>query len=210
MSRKSRTLISPGQGGCWKHLFRDPIQGPSSDKPFINKTVLNVLMQTYPMNVETLFKAERISDGVDNINLYHIVKTDNGKTASDLLASLQHPFVLGSTSYTDLVLNDDPDQLDGPAIWGIGGEEENLVKAWSPLIMKQPPRTIADCQRLGALSRRFCYLAIIFDPKEVISDVYAYGTMISIRRIVFANNPTAAATRLHSQGRGWKSPQTWA
>jgi len=179
MARKSRTLVSPGQGGCWKLLFRNPIQGTYADKPFINQTILTILMQSYCLDNETLFEAAAVSDGV--VSIYHLIKTDKGKTAPKLIASLQHPFVLGSTTSSNPdVLDDDPDQLDGPAMWEIGGEEEILAKAWLPLIAKQPPRNIAECQRLAEISRRFCYLAVIFDSTEVFSDAAAYGTMISI------------------------------
>jgi len=118
-------------------------------------------------HIETLFEAAAVPHGV--VSIYHLIKTDKGKTAPELIASLQHPFVLGSTpSSNPDVLVDDPDQLDGPAMWEIGGEDEILTKAW--LIAKQPPRMIAECQRLAEISRRFCYLAVIFDPMEVFSD----------------------------------------
>jgi hypothetical protein len=176
MARKSRTLVSPGQGGCWKLLFRDPIQGHYADNPFINQTLLTILM---PLDEETCFEAAATRDGV--VSLYHIIKTDNGKTAPDLIASLQQPFVLGSTASSD---PDDPDELDGPAMWEIGSEDEILTKAWMPLIMQQPPRNIAECERLAEISRRFCYLPIIFkDPTEVSSDARAFGTMISTEEL---------------------------
>jgi len=182
MARKSRTIISPGQGGCWKQLFRDPIQGHNADKPFINRTLLNILMQSYRLDEETRFEAAAIPGGVVSLRVYHIIKTDNGKTARNLIAPLPQSFILGSTASSD------PDALDGPAMWEIGSEDEILTKVWMPLIIQQPPRDIAECERLAEISRRFCYLAVIFkDPTEVISDVCAYGTMISaedLRQVV--------------------------
>jgi len=64
MARKSRTLVSPGQGGCWKQLFQDPIRGTFANKPFINRTILTTLVQTYLLDDKTLFEAVAISGHV--------------------------------------------------------------------------------------------------------------------------------------------------
>jgi len=91
-NRKSRTLVRRGEGGCWKLLFRDPIQGHDADKPFIHRSLLTFLMREYALDEESHFKLKCVKEGV--INLCHVTKSDEGMDVHELLASLPEHFVL--------------------------------------------------------------------------------------------------------------------
>jgi hypothetical protein len=47
------------------------------------------------------------------------------------------------------------------------------------MIQRRPPRNVPECERLARLSGRFCYLAIIFAPDQLLDDVRFFGTSIS-------------------------------
>jgi len=91
-SRKSRTLVRHGQGGSWKLLFRDPIQGHNANKPFINQTLLNTLRRQYDLDEESHFELNCVPEGV--IYFCHVTRSDEGMGVHELIASLPPYFVL--------------------------------------------------------------------------------------------------------------------
>jgi len=91
-TRKSRTLLRPGQGGAWKILFRNPIQGTYADKPFINRTLFTILKEQCDLDEESHFKVACVRGGC--LGISHIVKSDDGMDVHALIASLPPSFLL--------------------------------------------------------------------------------------------------------------------
>ena len=93
-TRKSRTLVRRGQGGAWKILFRDPIQGTYADKPFIHQTLLNILREQlgYDLDEKSHFRVDCVPEGV--VWICHVVKSDEGVGVHELIASLPRSFLL--------------------------------------------------------------------------------------------------------------------
>jgi hypothetical protein len=54
------------------------------------------------------------------------------------------------------------------------------------MIQQRPPRNVPECERLARLSARFCYLAIIFAPDQLLDDVRLFGTSNSASELYVA------------------------
>jgi len=158
---------------CWKLLFQAPdnIQGLRSNHQVLSVGQILALSIKYPLHDANRFTATYTRD-IDGLALYHVEEKADGATPKELLASLDTKNLLGARTSSS-------DEAIGSAIWWRGTDDDILVMAWEPMILRRPPRNVPECERLARLSARFCYLAIIFAPDEVLDDIRLFGTTIS-------------------------------